>query len=153
MDSCWFHNEKQNFMSGISSPFPFRKKWTKNGKQEIKYIKKRRDRRGQMKWRCTKTMQKAEGWGEEREEMKRNYIVKISFHHTQCRRKVSSVRRTTFRLHGVPLSLYSLLFSSFFAPPSLSYPLSSQKQSDSHLFHIRPTLWLQPLCIHAGWSA
>lgn len=63
--------------------------------------------------------------------------------HSVLQKGSALVQCTTFsQLHGVPLSLYSLFFSSFY-PPSLSplsCSLSSQKWSDSHLFHIRPTL-------------
>lgn len=59
-----------------------------------------------------------------KKEMKRNYFVKIAFHLTQCRRKVElCLAQYLLLLHGVPLSLYSLLFSSFFPLSILSFSL------------------------------
>lgn len=62
---------------------------------------------------------------EESRKMKRNYIVKIPFHLTHSL-GLNLVRCAAFRLHGVPLSLYSLpLFLLSGSSRSLSYPLSS----------------------------
>lgn len=79
----------------------------------------------------------------------------VPFHLTQCGRKVQFCPAQFLLLHGAPLTLYCrpLFFTSSSSLPSPSRLLSSQKRSDSHLLHIRPTLWLEPLCIHAGLSA
>ncbi len=63
--------------------------------------------------------------------MKRNYIVKIPFHLTQCRRKVQlRPAHYSLQLHRVPLTLYSLFFSSPFS--TLSLPSFSPFLALSH---------------------
>lgn len=83
-----------------------------------------RERRGQGKREVHKNYVNSRGVKRRKREMKRNYIVKIPFHLTQRRTEVQLCPAHYFlRIHGVPLSLYSLLF--FLHPPlPLSHPAS-----------------------------
>lgn len=129
---------KSKTLSGISSPFPFRKKkiW-KNGKQEIKCIKKKKKTEGQK--------------GSDEMEAQKNYVKSWGVRRRKkrdekklyCQNLLSSqsVSQKGSALSGALLfdftgcHFLSILFSSIFPffpslTPSLlsfSYPLSSQK--------------------------
>lgn len=93
-------------------------------------------------------------------EMKRNYIVKISFHLSQCRGKVQLCPARYFlQLHGVPLSLFSLLVSSplfFLLPPFPLPPLrflpSLIPKAEWQPFISHQTHFMTAAALHSCWT-
>lgn len=106
-----------------------------------------RERRGQRKREVHKNYVNSRGVKRREREMKRNYIVKIPFHLTQRRTKVQLCPAHYFlRIHGVPLSLYSLLF--FLHPPSPSLILQAEWQP----FISHQTHFMTAAALHSCWT-
>lgn len=150
MDTCCLCNEKWNYVCVCVCVFPPSIYWAECSKH--KNLTGGGDRRGQVKWGCTKKLGK---WQESEGKKKTQRWKEIILSESAFICLPVAERFYCLHRHFATLSLSTPFFFLFFSfsPPVLPRPPPLKGQSDSHLFHIRPTLWLRSLCIHAGRSA
>lgn len=150
MDSCRFNNEKQNYTFFFPSVYDNRK----NCQQEIKC---KMERRGQIKWRCIKTVN---GRGVEQSRRKRDEKKlfchnPLSSHSVSQKGSALSGALLSSTSRGATFSLFPSLFFSSFPPlalPSLPFSPSLIPKAEWQPFTSHQTHFMTAAALHSCWT-